>query len=374
MSNTFITTDLVVRDAAIILSDNLVMANLINRNHEAEFAKKVGDTIEVKVPPIQTARDFIDDSSSTTANDVTEVGVDVVLERHPYVKHDFTSGEQSLELDDFNEVVTKPAILGIRDAIDSYLLSKAAGGFARNLVGTPGTEPATIADIVAGRKVLQDNGCPQPLRRSVVGTVAEAAFLQLDQFTNSSYGDDAPGGLKEAQLGRRYGIDFYADQNSGDFDQGDKAGTVLVDGGSQTGTTLDLKDFTAATGTLKAGARFTIAGLSNTYTTILDATCVANDCTVTLDQALESSPAGDAAITFEAAFSEDMIFHRDAMAGAIVAPEGILGMQSSVAVFDGVAIRVSMDGSLSTLSSSIVFDTFLGGQVIQPDAGVIYQS
>ena len=72
-------------------------------------------------------------------------------------------------------------------------------------------------------------------------------------------------------------------------------GTPLVDGASQTGTTLDIDGLVTAPQT---GDQFTINGIDLVYTVKAPATLSAGSTTLTIDPALASSPANDAAITF----------------------------------------------------------------------------
>lgn len=72
-------------------------------------------------------------------------------------------------------------------------------------------------------------------------------------------------------------------------------GTVLVDGGSQTGTSLDIDGLTA---TPQAGDTFSIAGVELVYTVVSAPTVTSGATTVTISPALDSSPADNAAITF----------------------------------------------------------------------------
>lgn len=373
MSNTFKNTDLVVRDASCILGDNLVFANLSNRNHEQKFGLKVGSTIEIKVPPVQTARDFIDDSSTVTDNAITESDVDLTLTEEPYVAHTLTTSEKTLDLDDFSVVVTAPAALAVRDAIDTFVGKAAVRGFARNNAGTEGTNPSTLAHLVAGRKILQDLGCPSAGRVGVLNTTAEASILQLSQVTSADYGAERPMGLRDAQMGRIYGIDWFADQNVTSHSRGTGV-AVLVDvyGGSQTGTSLIVDDSGVGTSTttILAGTRFTVAGLSNTYTVIADATAVAGIATLQLDQALESSPADNATITYKTAATGNVVYKRDALGVAIV-PPAALAIGSSVAYMDGTGMRVTMSTSTTSLSDQIVYDTLCGAIVIQPSGGAV---
>ena len=72
-------------------------------------------------------------------------------------------------------------------------------------------------------------------------------------------------------------------------------GTVLVNGGSQTGTSLIVDGLT---GTPQAGDTFTVAGIEKVYTVTSDATVSSGGATLTINPALASSPADNAAITF----------------------------------------------------------------------------
>jgi hypothetical protein len=79
-------------------------------------------------------------------------------------------------------------------------------------------------------------------------------------------------------------------------------GTVLVNGGSQTGTSLIVDGLTSAP---QAGDTFTIAGVNLIYTVTIDATVTSGGATLTINPALASSPADNAAITFLTANRSD---------------------------------------------------------------------
>jgi len=372
MSNTFLTTDLVVRDSTVILSDNLVMAKLSNRNHEERFAGKVGDTIAIKTPPVQTARDFVDDSGTTTDSNITESSVNLELEKWPYIAHTLTTKEKSLELDDFNLVVTEPAVLAIKDQIDEYTAAQAVRGFSVNTAGTEGTNPSTAAHMIAGRKVLQDDGCPKENRVGVINTTSEASFLGLDIFQNADYGSGRPFGLQEASMGRTFGCDWFSDQNLATLSRGDITEGTNVEGAGQSGTTLIFDKAGASTGTINEGARFTIAGDATVYTIMADVTAASNVFTATISPALAAVPGDGDAITWKSANTGNILYTRNALAVAIVAPAP-LAVNSSSAYYDGTGMRVSMSSSTSTLSDKIVYDTFNGAIVIERSGGCVFQ-
>jgi hypothetical protein len=72
-------------------------------------------------------------------------------------------------------------------------------------------------------------------------------------------------------------------------------GTVLVNGGAQTGTSLIVDGLTDAP---KAGDTFTIAGVEKVYTVLSNATVTSGGATLSINPTLASSPADNAAITW----------------------------------------------------------------------------
>ena len=49
MANTFLTPDIIAREALMVLRNNAVMANLVHRDYSSEFVAGVGDTITIAV-------------------------------------------------------------------------------------------------------------------------------------------------------------------------------------------------------------------------------------------------------------------------------------------------------------------------------------
>ena len=72
-------------------------------------------------------------------------------------------------------------------------------------------------------------------------------------------------------------------------------GTVKVNGGSQTGSSLVVDDLVGAP---RAGDVFTIAGIDNVYTVTSNATVTSGGATLAISPALASSPADNATLTF----------------------------------------------------------------------------
>lgn len=382
MSNTFVNTDLVVRDGAVLLQANLVASRVANRSHEAAFNAKVGDTVKVKIAPrMNTARDLLADGT-TTAESITDSTASLTLDRQWYRRVDLTTVQGTLEVEDFNQWIVGPAVRGIANDIDAQVIDRAVAGFAQNtngIVGTAGNRPSTLAHLAAGMKAMNDDLVPMDYRVGIIDTTVQAALAQLPEFKSLDYGSGKAGVLEDSILGKLMTITWLLDQNAGTQSRGTTAGVAActnVYGGSQSGTTLTLNvdnGSGTSTGTLYSGMRFTIAGLSNTYVVKDDVTASGGYFAIPLNITLESAPADNAAVTVATALTENVIFDRRALCAAVVAPAP-LSVNSSAATYDGVGLRVTMGVNTSTMADTIVFDTLSACKVVNAQAGRVLQS
>lgn len=208
MPNTIITPQIIAREALMVLRNNAVMARLVHRDYSNEFVAGVGDTITIRKPATFEAKEY--DGSSITVQDATESKVDVKLDKFLDVSFAVSAKEMTLDIADFSEEFITPAMQAFADKIDGYLiaLEKDVTGRVDHADGSLG-----VSDIVDTRKILTKNAVPLTNRSFVFGADAEADFLKTDLFVNASAVGDEGTALREASLGRKYGMDFYVDQN-----------------------------------------------------------------------------------------------------------------------------------------------------------------
>jgi hypothetical protein len=374
MTNTFLTPTAVARDAAIALSNRLVVGNLVARDKENLFtAAKVGDSVTVTVPPaVSDASEF---TSSTSAGDMTETSIDLKLEKHFYKRVDLTTKQKTLELSDFTRLVTVPAITGISSSIDKYIL-KQMQVFRKNLSNAVANRPTTIAHVAKAGQTLNDLFCRKDGRIALIDSTVEYTLAQLSNFANFDYGPDVSG--VTGSLGRRYGFEFVPDANLGAFTRSaaanDIAGSpVLISTVAAGLDEIGIDGVTNATGTIYAGTVLTINGDNTRYVVRKDVTAVSNAyTTVKIAPVLAAQATAEAAVTFEAAGYMNLAYHPNAVAAAIVAPAPLAIPGSVVQSFNGVSVRVSMDSSISTLADSVVYDVYVGARVIQVDGGCYF--
>lgn len=208
MANTLLSPQIIAREALMVLRKNAVMANLVHRDYSADFNGKVGDTITVRKPTTFVANEFTTDISVQNA---VESGVAVKLDKLLDVSFAVTAKELSLDIEDFSAQFLVPAMQAFADKIDKYLIDLAHGAGITQAETNPGT--LTVENVIKARKFLVDAGAPTTERRFVYGSQIEADLLNTNLFVSAgSVGDDGTA-LREASLGRKFGLDFYCDQN-----------------------------------------------------------------------------------------------------------------------------------------------------------------
>lgn len=215
MANTILTPDIIAREALMVLRNNAVMANLVHRDYSGDFVGAVGDTITVRKPATFVANEY--NGTSITVQDATETGVPVVMDKHLDVSFAVTSKQMTLDIADFSAQLLVPAMQAFADKIDSYLIGLEAGATNRVAHADGAIAPA---DMIAARKFLTQNAAPMADRRFVVGATAEADLLGNELFVSADKVGDEGTALREASLGRKFGMDVYTDQNiakTGDY-------------------------------------------------------------------------------------------------------------------------------------------------------------
>jgi hypothetical protein len=206
MANTILTPDIIAREALMVLENNAVMAKLVHRDYSDEFVGAVGDTITVRKPATFVANEY---NGSIEVQDAKESGVAVVMDKLLDVSFAVSSKEMTLDIADFSEQFIVPAMRAFNDKVDKLLIALESGATNRH----PHAEGVIApADLIAARKFLTENAAPMADRRFVIGADAEADLLGNELFVSAEkVGDTAA--LKEASLGRKFGMDIYVDQN-----------------------------------------------------------------------------------------------------------------------------------------------------------------
>lgn len=343
MNNTFLTPEVVAKEALMVLTGNLVMADLVHRDYSEELVS-VGDTVSIRKPAKFVAKNFL---GNTEAQDITEGSVSVKLDRFRDVTVAVNSKQMSLDIADFSAQVVEPAMQAIAQAIDEDILALAVSkaGFTKE-----GTKDATdLSDIAAMAKHLDIAKAPIANRALVLHPEHKYRYALTENLSNVSYAGDNET-LRDSLLGRIYTLDTYMDQNAPDSAAAApgtaKAFTVTGNKGEAFVTVSGLE------GTIAAGDGFILDGYLYRFTE-------GGEGKLPIDQKLMADCDGAAATAVNAPNS--VAFHRNAI--ALVTRNLALPMGASNAAYasaGGLGVRVVYDYDSATKTDKISFDVIYG--------------
>lgn len=410
MANDIKVQDIIAREAQYHLKNELVLGNLVSREHEAEFDQtpngyKVGDTVRVKRP-----ENFIPgEGAAISLADAEEATTTVTVSTQLNKGLAFTSKELTQLLSGpkgarrIGESKIQPLMHSFANRIDADLA--ALYKYVPNWVGTPGLTIDSYADYLKGTERLNELAIPMGMRNGLLSPADDAGLKgAFNNYYDSSVSRNA---LQKARLPMLDGSDVYMSQNVKTHTVGVATGTPLVNGAAQNVTyatakatmtqTLVTDGWTnSTTGILKAGDVFTIAGVYavnpigkdtlpflRQFVVQADVNSGASTgpATVTISppiitsgayQTCSAAPADNAAITVLGTggtnYRQPMIFHKDAFHLAIVPLElpGGASMASRVNE-DGISVRVVQDYAIATDVNTWRFDILYGVNALRPD-------
>lgn len=199
MANTLLTPDIIVARALARLANNTVFAGLVSRDWESAFAGAQGDTVNVRRPPVFTAKVF---TEAIEVQSIAQTKFPVVLDTHLDVSVEVTSKELTLEIEDFDELVLEPMCAAIIEGID-FRIAEALATVARGAGGGGIANGATTPSdaFVDARTILGRANFPLTDRAAVLSPEGSGKVLKEDTIkrVDASGTSDA---LRDANLGR----------------------------------------------------------------------------------------------------------------------------------------------------------------------------
>jgi hypothetical protein len=407
--NSILTIEMITLEALRKLTNALTFSGLVNRQYDAMFAKtgaKVGDVAYVRKPPRYIARI----GAGAVRQATVQTRVPIKLDRQVGVDLPFSSVERTLSLDNYSDNVISPAVATIANQIDYDGLQLYKEVY--NLVGTPGTVPATTLanDIYLGAGVkLDDMAAPTDQQRYLVTTPNMQASAVSANFALFNPSAAISEGFRKGRFGRGVlGFDWYMDQNCPTHTEGTRTGTNAstwsVSGASQTGSSLLITGLTAGD-TLKKGDVFTLGtiaaangcqsvnpqsrqatGALQQFVVTADFTSDAGTDTIQIDppitpsgqfQTVHQSPANGAVLTFAGASAlvnrYGLAFHKDAftlVTAPLILPKGVHESYAAVDDDTGVSIRIVTfyDGDKDEMITRM--DALYGWAALRPELAV----
>jgi len=419
MANALVTSTVITNEVLRIAHNASAFLGNVNTDYKEAWTGDVkpGSTVKARAPVQFTHRD----GETANVQDITERSVDVTLQ--PLLGLDFAVGSTELTTSvgsngsvdkAFKDRYLKPAGLKLAALLDYRIGTLMKNGF-HQMVGTPGTPPATFADLLNAGVPLDRMSVPRDgMRMAAIEPGANASIVAglSGLFNNKEVLGEQ---YKTGVIKTGAGLDLAMSQNVPSHTVGPLGGTPLVNGANQglinsgatdnpyaATTSLVTDGWTAAAAArLNQGDTFTIAGVFSVNPETKASTGVLQSFLVTANTSSDGSgnativispaiiaggayqnvtarPADNAAMTITSGaasttYTNNLIWHRDAF--TFVSPKQELpgGMdmayQASLADEGGVSLRFVRGFDITNNKFVSRFDILWGGAVTLPNFG-----
>lgn len=313
MPNTFLTPDIIAREALMLLRSNMVASRLFTRRYEADLnpGAKVGDSIRIRRREKGNVTEYT--SGAVTPETRTESPINLTLEKHFDTTREISTREATLDLADFSSQVLAPEVLELAERVDQYALTKlwdipnpgpavafntdASTGGASAALSTLLSLPNSTADMATHRQTLNQLKIPTRPRFQIASPEYEATLLSVDAFTKVNE-SGADGALRDADIGILMGIATFMDQNvdTTTHTSGTQTGGLLNGAGAIGATSLPYDTGNVASGTVLVGDLVKIDGYG-WVTIAANNTASTGAGTLTIKEPLRAAVADNAGFT-----------------------------------------------------------------------------
>lgn len=359
------------QEALIQLEKVMGMAGRVYRGHSADSAAR-GDTIQIRRPASFTAAD-----APAAATDLATESVSITLNKWKEVKFALTDKDLSLTAPQIITDHIRPAAVALADQIDQDLAS-----LYKDIpwVSAQTATPA-LSDIGAIRKIMFDNRVPlnDGMLNYMIDGATELAYLNALSASGMQPAQQDKS-LREGSMGRLFGYDTWANQNTPTHTSGVAAdATGTVDGINAVGATSLLFSGVTAGMTWKAGDTFSLAGDNQRYVATADGTDAdGSAASVSFSPPLKQATTATQVITWTlngSAKAQNLAFHRNAFALA-TAPLSDLGNQlgAKIAVISDPITNISLRSRMYYVGASsrveVALDVLYGFKTLDPNLAV----
>lgn len=364
-----------------VLRQRAVMPRLVNSDYGTEAAEK-GDTIDVPIPTAVGTQDVAPAITPVAATDTTTTKVQVQLNKWRQTDPIHLTDKQLTEVnrnEHFLPMQIGEGIKALANYVNEQIHAEYIGIYGH--YGVAATTPfgSDVKGATRTRKLLNQQLCPKTDRRGVVDFDAEAQMLELAPFVDAEKTMSAEAKI-EGEIGRKYGIDWVADDavvthTAGQV--GTETDVIAVDNGAgyAIGIASILVDVDSGTSTFVIGDIFTFSGHTQQYVCTNAGTLDTTGVTMTFDPPLVAAVVDNEVMTFVASHVVNMVFHRDAFAFAtrplisettdLSLGNLIMSMQDPVT---GLVLRLEISRQHKQVAWE--FDILFGVKLVRPELAV----
>ena len=367
------------QEGLIQLEKVLGLAGRVHRGFDKSPQQK-GSVINIKTPSVFTATD-VNTSTGGTTQDVVSPETTITLNQWKEVKFGLTDKELTFTGEQIISDHIRPAAYALADAIDQSI----AGLYIDVPWVKTLTSTVAPADLTTVRQQQFDLAVPlwdEANMHFMLDGKAEMDLLNNAAFSQyQGAGNDGIESMRRGYLGRKYGYELFANQNTPYHTAGGEADVAGVASAAAAGVKiLNVTSVTAAL-PVKKGDTFTIAGHTQHY--VLTANALASGGTITgmtFEPGLEVLTAGSEVLTFEVGSAAStkkqcLAFHRDAFALAMAPLSDMgnaLGARIGVAQdpITGLTLRSRLFYNGDTSTVKVALDALWGVKTLNRNMAV----
>lgn len=402
MANTLLSPDWVTFEVARGFVNSLRGVGQFNRQYKSDFkadGAKVGDTVKIRLPHQWAASE----GEAADYQNILDRSVSLILNRRRHIAFSYSTAEDTLEIEAFRERYVRPAAETLASIYDRLALADVYKD-VYNALGTLGTTPNSALTYLQSVVKILDGAGPDEGLVAVLDPLANATIANQTTTLFHPGGKVAENWSKGQFAAEQLGISrWFNDQNAPRFTSGacTSASTPLVNGASQTGSSIVTDGWGSGACSLKKGDIVTFAGVRQVNPLSKESTGRLMQFTLTADvsdssgaitlsispsiittgalQNVDAAPADNATITYwgmaaggtQAATvsPQNLVFHPDAFATVMVdlaMPEGGATASRVNSTQLNMAMRYVRQYSIDSDQNKGRLDMLFGSVAVQP--------
>jgi len=326
-TNALLSPSLITKETLVMLENNLVAAGKVNRQFENQFVK-IGSSLTVRKPN----RFTVTSGPGLSIQNISEPSTSITISNQKHVDFQFSSQDLTLTIEEFSERYCKPAASELANQLDYDTLTNTFS--FSNLVGTPGTVPNSFASLAAVGQRMDELGAPQDGRVLILNP---QAYWSIANAFIAVYVKSVAEGALKGFLANLANFMIFMDQNIQQHTNGNYAGSGVVNGAGQTGSSIITNGWTASrTNLLLPGDVITLAGVYQVSSkSPRQSTGALKNFTVT--SAVSSDSGGNATINIFPAITTTGAYQNSTASPANLAGVSVISGNANTAYFNNIA-------------------------------------
>lgn len=354
------------------LRNKCVMPSLCNVSY-APLAAEKGQIITIPIPSAITTADVAPAAYAPDSGNLAPTVAQITLNNWREAAFTLTENEIAQAANGYPAKQATAAISALADYVNSTIFAKYTKFYSA--VGSAGTAPfaTTVNAAVDAKELLTMQKAPSNDRRMVLDTTAMGNALKLGAFSYMLNSND-PGVMKEGEIGRKYGFNWYEDQQVPYHTSTVlTAGAATINGAHSVGaTTISIAKATNSS-PLVAGDIITFAGDSQQYVVGANVTLAVGNTNVSIYPPLAVAQSGGAAMTLTASHRVNLAFQADAFGFVSRTLAHVAGAEPnpySMELADpvsGLTLRLQVREEFHRIRWA--FDMLWGVDVVRPELG-----